>query len=119
MENDHNKFEPFNQLNPEEAPEKGGASTKNTQENGDGILNKTAHAVADAYDKTVKPVSETYEKAKSYSHENPGKTIFIALGIGVGLGLLLGASSHHRSRTSRIAEPVVNALSDVALAFFR
>ncbi len=76
-------------------------------------------AVDDAYDKTSRKVSETYEKAKSYSNENPGKSIFIALGIGVGLGLLLGASSQHRSRTNRIAEPVVNALSDVALAFFR
>jgi ElaB/YqjD/DUF883 family membrane-anchored ribosome-binding protein len=80
---------------------------------------KAEQVVDDAYDKTSRKVSETYEKAKNYSNENPGKTIFIALGIGVGLGLLLGASSHHRSRTSRIAEPVVNALSDVALAFFR
>ncbi len=76
-------------------------------------------AAEEAYDKTSRKVSETYEKAKSYSNENPGKAIFIALGIGVGLGLLVGASTHHRSRTSRIAEPVVNALSDVALAFFR
>jgi len=78
---------------------------------------KTAHAVSGAYDKTAHAVSETYDHAKSYSNENPGKSILIALGIGVGLGILLGANSH-RSRSGRFAEPVVNALSDIALAFF-
>lgn len=96
-----------------------GTATENILEQGAEVYEQAERAVGDAYDKTARKVSETYEKAKSYSHENQGKTIFIALGIGVGLGLLLGASSHHRSRTSRIAEPVVNALSDVALAFFR
>jgi ElaB/YqjD/DUF883 family membrane-anchored ribosome-binding protein len=75
-------------------------------------------AVSDAYDKTSEKVSETYEKARSYSSDNPGKTILIALGIGVGLGFLLGASSR-RSRTGRYAEPVVNALSEIALELFR
>jgi len=75
-------------------------------------------AVSDAYDKTSEKVSETYEKARSYSSDNPGKSILIALGIGVGLGFLLGASSR-RSRTGRLAQPVVNALSDIALEIFR
>lgn len=79
---------------------------------------KTAQKVSETYDKTAQKVSETYDKAKSYSNENPGKTILIALGIGVGLGLLLGASSR-QSRTSRIAQPVVNALSDIAHEFLR
>jgi ElaB/YqjD/DUF883 family membrane-anchored ribosome-binding protein len=94
-------------------------ATQKILEQGAEAYEQVEQAVGDAYDKTTRKVSETYDKAKSYSYENPGKTIFIALGIGVGVGLLLGASSHHRSRTSRIAEPVVNALSDVALAFFR
>ncbi len=50
-------------------------------------------AVSDTYDKTSEKVGETYEKARSYSSDNPGKTVLIALGIGVGLGLLLGAST--------------------------
>ena len=57
---------------------------------------KAEQAVGEAYDKTTQKVNETYEKAKIYSGENPGKTIFIALGIGVGIGLLLSASSSHR-----------------------
>jgi ElaB/YqjD/DUF883 family membrane-anchored ribosome-binding protein len=73
---------------------------------------------AKVYGQAEQVVSETYKKAKTYSDENPGKSIFIALGIGVGLGFLLGASSH-RSRANRFAQPVVNALSDIALAFFR
>lgn len=83
------------------------------------IYEKASEKVSEAYDKTSEKASEAYDKAKHYSHDNPGKTIFIALGIGVGIGLLLGANSHHNSRTSRIAQPVINALSDVATQFFR
>ena len=129
METHHKKSESINQISPETASGKGGADAENTHESGAGIVDKTAHAVEDAYDKTAhaveniydktaKPVSKTYEKARNYSNENPGKAIFIALGVGVGLGLLLGANSH-QSRSSRMAEPVVNAVADVALAFFR
>lgn len=99
-------------------PGDGSAPAESALEHGAEVYRKAEHAVNDAYDKTSKVVSKTYENAKSYSDENPGKTIFIALGIGLGLGLLLGANTH-RSRTSRLAEPVVNALSDIALAFFR
>jgi len=78
---------------------------------------KTSHAVSDAYDKTAHAVSETYENAKSYGSENPGKIMLIALGIGVGLWIIMGESSR-RSRTGRLARPVVNAISDIALEFF-
>jgi ElaB/YqjD/DUF883 family membrane-anchored ribosome-binding protein len=94
-------------------------STEDILEQGTQAYAQAEQAVGDAFDKTTQKVSETFDKAKHYRNEHPDKAIFIALGIGVGLGLLLGVSAHHRSRTSRIAEPVVNALSDVALAFFR
>jgi ElaB/YqjD/DUF883 family membrane-anchored ribosome-binding protein len=89
------------------------------------ILEKSAEAygqaeqvVSDVYDKTTEKVSETYEKAKSFSNENPGKSILIALGIGIGLGFLLGASTRRSGFTGRLARPVVNALSDIALDFW-
>jgi ElaB/YqjD/DUF883 family membrane-anchored ribosome-binding protein len=87
-------------------------------ERGAEVHGQAEQTVSDVYDKTSQVVSETYEQAKSYSTKNPGKAIFIALGIGVGLGFLLGASSRH-SRTGRFARPVVNALSEIALEFFR
>ena len=87
-------------------------------ERGAAVYEQAEQAVSDVYDKTARVVSETYEQAKSYSRKNPGKTILIALGVGVGLGILLGASSRH-SRTGRFARPVVNALSEIALEFFR
>ncbi|MFO7554664.1 MAG: hypothetical protein R6W88_05635 [Desulfobacterales bacterium] len=87
-------------------------------ERGEETYGQAKQTVSDAYDKTSEKVSETYEKAKSYSRDNPGKTILIALGIGVGLGLLLGAGTR-RSHNGRFARPVVNALSDIALEFFR
>lgn len=94
------------------------SAVDNALDRGAEVYRKAEQTVSEAYDKTNKAVSGTYQHAKSYSDENPGKTIFLALGIGVGIGILLGASTY-RSRSSRIAEPVVNALSDIALAYFR
>ena len=94
------------------------ATVESILERGEEVYGKAKQAVTDVYDKTSKVVCKTCEQAKSYSSENPGKTILIALGIGVGLGILLGTRTH-RSRTSRIAQPVVNALSDIAQEFFR
>jgi len=117
MEEEKNKYQTPKQ---QTAGELGGAgaTAQDILERGTEVYGQAEQAVNEAYDKTAKVVSETYEQAKSYSTENPGKTILIALGIGVGLGFLLGASSR-RSRTGRLAQPVVNALSDIALEIFR
>ena len=87
-------------------------------ERGAEAYGQAEQAVSDAVEKTSEKVSETYEKARNYSSGNPGKSMLIAVGIGVGLGLILGASMR-RSRTSRIAQPVVTALSEIALELFR
>jgi len=94
------------------------ATAQDMLERGAEVYEQTEQAVSDVYDKTAQTVSETYEQAKTYSTENPFKTVLIALGIGVGVGFLLGASTR-RSRAGRFAQPVVNALSDIALEFFR
>jgi ElaB/YqjD/DUF883 family membrane-anchored ribosome-binding protein len=117
MDIEKNKYEtPVQQK--VEKPGSASATAQSILDRGAEVYGQTEQAVSDVYDKTAQAVSETYEHAKSYSSENPGKTILIALGIGVGLGFLLGASSR-RSRTGRLAQPVVNALSDIALEFFR
>jgi ElaB/YqjD/DUF883 family membrane-anchored ribosome-binding protein len=117
MDTDKNQYETPKQQTPGETGS-AGATAQKILEQGAEAYGQAEQAVSDVYEKTAQKVTETYGKAKSYSNENPGKTILIALGVGIGLGLLLGASSH-RSRTSRIAQPVVNALSDIALEFFR
>jgi ElaB/YqjD/DUF883 family membrane-anchored ribosome-binding protein len=117
MEEEKNKYETHKQQMAGE-PGSAGATAQGILERGTEVYGQAEQAVSEAYDKTAKVVSETYEQAKSYSTENPGKTILIALGIGIGLGFLLGASSR-RSRTGRLAQPVVNALSDIALEIFR
>lgn len=106
---------------PQKAPDSDNvtATAQKIMEQGAEAYEKAEDAVGDAYDKTSQKVKETYAKAKSYSAENPDKTILIALGIGIGIGLLLSAGSSHRSRTGRIAQPVVNALSEIAHEFFR
>ena len=117
MYNETNKYETPKQ---QTAADSGSvtATTENILDKSAEAYGKAEQAVGEAYDKTTQKVKETYEKAKSYSDQNPGNTILIALGIGVGIGLLLGASSSHRSRTGRIAQPVINALSDIAHEIF-
>ena len=95
------------------------AKAQNLLDKGTEAYGKAGEVVGEAYDKTSQKVKDTYDKAKSYTNENPGTTVLIALGIGVGIGLLLSASSSHRSRTGRIAEPVINALSEIAHVFIR
>jgi ElaB/YqjD/DUF883 family membrane-anchored ribosome-binding protein len=75
-------------------------------------------AVSEVYDKAAQAVVETYEHGKSYSRKNPEKALFIAFGLGVGIGFLFGAGSRH-APAGRFARPVVKALSDIALQFFR
>jgi ElaB/YqjD/DUF883 family membrane-anchored ribosome-binding protein len=87
-------------------------------ERGTEVYDHAKQTVSDVYDKTSKAVCKTCEQAKSYTSKNPGTTILIALGLGLGVGILLGARTHH-SRTGRFAQPVVNALSDIALELFR
>jgi ElaB/YqjD/DUF883 family membrane-anchored ribosome-binding protein len=99
-------------------PDEDGGTAQSILERGAEAYGQAEKAVSEVSDKTAQAVSETYEQAKNYSRKNPGKAILIALGIGVGLGFLFGASSRH-SRTGRIARPVVNALSDIALEFLR
>jgi ElaB/YqjD/DUF883 family membrane-anchored ribosome-binding protein len=113
MDNETNKYET--------AADSGSvtATAQNILDKGNGAYKKAEQAVGEAYDKSTQKVKETYEKAKNYSEKNPGNAILIALGIGVGIGLLLSASSSHRSRTSRIAQPVINALAEITHEIFR
>jgi ElaB/YqjD/DUF883 family membrane-anchored ribosome-binding protein len=79
---------------------------------------QTKKAVNEAYDKTAQAVSSTYDQAMTFGREHPGQLTLIAFGAGIGVGLLL-ASGGPRRRTSRYAEPAINALSEIALEFFR
>ena len=82
------------------------------------VYEKVAPAAQQAYDKTAHAVNETYQHSRQYSLDNPGKSLLIALGIGVGIGYILGQNAHY-PRGSRYARPIVNAVSDVAMEFFR
>jgi ElaB/YqjD/DUF883 family membrane-anchored ribosome-binding protein len=82
------------------------------------VYDQTKQAVTQAYDKTADVVSKTYDQAMEYGRNNPGKLTLIAFGAGIGVGLLLAANGGGRSRTRRYAEPVVNAVYDIALEFF-
>lgn len=65
-------------------------------------------------------LSNTYDQAMDYGKENPGKLTLIAFGAGIGIGVLLASGlTSGRSRSSRIGEPIVAALSQVAMEFLR
>ena len=84
------------------------------------MVDQTRQAVSQAYDKTTETLSQTYNQAMEYGREHPGKLTLIAFGAGIGIGLLLaGGLSGGRSRTSRIAEPAIDAISRIAMEFFR
>jgi len=81
---------------------------------------KTSEVLGNAYEKTSEVLSNTYDKTLTYGRENPGTMTLIAFGAGIGVGLLLASSlGGGRSRTSRVAEPIVGALSQIALEFLR
>ena len=83
---------------------------------GSEVYGETKQAVSLAGDRTAKTLSDGYKLAMSYGREHPGKMTMIALGAGFGIGLLLAG---RRTRMSRYAEPVINALSYIALEFVR
>ena len=74
------------------------ATAQKVLDRGAEVYGQAEKAVSDVYDKTAQAVSKTYERARSYSSENPGTTLLLASGIGIGLGFLLGAISR-RSHT--------------------
>jgi ElaB/YqjD/DUF883 family membrane-anchored ribosome-binding protein len=117
METKNNKHETPKQQKVDE-PGSADASKLSILEQGAEAFGQVEQAVSDAYDKTTRVVKKTHKKAKKFSSHNPGKSILIAAGVGVGLGIILSARSHH-SRSGRYARPVVNALSEIALEFFR
>jgi len=81
---------------------------------------QTVKAVGDAYEKTSEVLNNTYDQTMTYGRENPGKLTMIAFGAGIGIGILLASGlGGGRSRNSRFAEPIVGALSQVALELFR
>jgi ElaB/YqjD/DUF883 family membrane-anchored ribosome-binding protein len=89
------------------------------------IMNQTAHTyhetkrkMGQAYDRSAHAIEQTYDQAMDYGRNNPGKTVLIAFGVGLGVGMLLLGSSR-RSRMSRYGEPIVNALSNMAMEFIR
>ena len=97
MDIEKNKYEtPTQQM----AGDSGSASAtaQSMLDRGAEVYGQAEQAVSDVYNKTTRAVSKTYERARSYSSQNPGTTLLIASGIGVGLVFLLGAISR-RSRT--------------------
>ena len=95
------------------------AATQRALDSAQTAYEQTKQVVSDAYGKTSEVLTNTYDQAMTYGRENPGKLTLIAFGAGIGVGVLLASGFGGRSRTSRIAEPIVGALSQVAMEFFR
>jgi len=102
------------------APQKAREMASEVNARMEAAVDQTKRVVTDAYDKTSEALSNTYNQTLEYGRENPGKLTLIAFGAGIGVGILLASGlAGGRSRTNRIAEPVVTALSQIAMEFFR
>src|SRR5262252_4216681 len=100
------------------APQKAREMASEVNARMEAAVDQTKRVVTDAYDKTSEALSNTYNQTLEYGRENPGKLTLIAFGAGIGVGILLASGlAGGRSRTNRIAEPVVTALSQIAMEF--
>ncbi|HXF40942.1 MAG TPA: hypothetical protein VN687_14590 [Blastocatellia bacterium] len=106
-------------MNTASAPSRAREEASNIKDRAGEVMDQTRQAVSNAYEKTSETLSNTYDQAVTYGRENPGTFALIAFGAGIGIGVLLASGLSGRSRMSRIAEPIVGALSQVALEFLR
>lgn len=98
--------------------ESGSPSAQDIMNQGSRVFNDTKRAMSHAYESSSRALGQTYDQAIDYGRNNPGKAALIAFGVGVGIGMLL-LGSGRRSKVSRYGEPVVNALSNMAMEFIR
>ena len=96
----------------------GTPSSQDAMSSGPRVFDETKRATGQAYTRPSRSIGETYDHALEYGRHNPGKAALIAFGVGVGVGVLL-LGSNRRSRVSRYGEPIVNALSDLAIEYIR
>jgi len=106
-------------MNTASAPSRAREEASNIKDKAGEVMDQTRQAVSNAYEKTTETLSNTYDQAVTYGRENPGTFALIAFGAGIGIGVLLASGLGGRSRMSRIAEPIVGALSQVAIEFLR
>src|SRR5262245_14536325 len=84
------------------------------------VVDQAKQKAGHIYEQANKSVNEQYERAMDYGRENPGKSTLIAFGVGFGFGLLVaGSIAAPRSRRGRMAEPIVDALSNLAYQLIR
>ena len=93
--------------------------TQDIKDRANEVFDQTKNAVSNAYEQTTQTLGNTYDQAITYGRDNPGTAMLIAFGAGVVIGVLLASSMSGRGRMSRIGEPIVTALSQVALEFLR
>ncbi len=98
--------------------EQGSPSARDVVNQGQRTFDETKEAMRQAYERSARSIGHTYDQAVEYGRQNPGKAALIAFGIGVGVGMLL-LGSGRRSRVSRYGEPIVNALSNMAMEFIK
>ncbi len=94
------------------------ASHNDAMSQGPISFDHTKRTISRAYTRSARAIGDTYNHAMTYGRENPGKTTLLAFGIGLGVGMLLLGSRRH-SRVRRYGEPIVSALSNMAMEFIR
>jgi len=103
-----------------------GSAPQRARQKASDILGKGTDAVNQAYTQATETLNDTVQQAVeygkqavTYGRENPGTAALIAFGAGIGIGILIGSSLNSRSRTTRIINPIMGALTDIAGQIFR
>jgi ElaB/YqjD/DUF883 family membrane-anchored ribosome-binding protein len=106
------------EINRNVSAEPGATSARDVVNKGTEAYEQTKRSMSHAYEQSANAFEQTYDQALEYGRNNPGKALLIAFGIGVGIGMLV-LGSGRRSKASRYGEPIVNALSNMAMEFIR
>src|SRR5262249_10013527 len=103
-----------------------GTASQRARQKASDIFEKGTDAVNQAYTQAAETLNDTVQQAVTYGkqavdygRENPGTAALIAFGAGIGIGILIGSSLKSRSRTNRIINPIMGALTDIAGEIFR
>lgn len=86
---------------------------------GEEAFDKTRENISEVYDRASRTAHQTLDQAIDYGRNNPGTATMIAFGAGLGLGLLIASNMNSRSRPQRMVPPIMRALSDITMEFFR
>jgi hypothetical protein len=76
-------------------------------------------AVSGAYQKTSQAVGAGYQRTVDYGREHPERFGLFTFLAGIGVGMIVCSMFPRRTRTERLASPIIDAAADMARRYAR